>query len=340
MEFSVAQIAQILGAEVEGDEQQKIKGLGKIEEAKAGDIAFLANPKYENYIYETHATAVIVSKEFKPKKALQTTLIKVDDPYSSFSALLDEYQRLTGLQKSGVEQPAFMAESAQCGENIYRGAFSYIGENVRIGNNVKIYPHVYIGDNTTIADGSILYAGVKVYANSVIGKHCTIQAGAVIGSEGFGYAPQKDGTYKPIPQVGNVILEDYVDIGANTTIDCATMGSTIIRRGTKIDNQVQIAHNVEIGHDTAIASQCGISGSTKIGNNCVLAGQVGLVGHIKIGDQSIIAAKSGVSKSFPKTGSVVFGYPAMDKAQYVKSFAIFRNLPELREKVMELEKKC
>lgn len=340
MEFSVAQIAQLLNAEVEGDASQTIHTLGKIEEAQAGAIAFLANPKYEKYLYDTQATAVIVSKEFKAQKAFTTTLIRVEDPYSSFSALLEEYQRLTGLRKTGVEQPSFIAESARCGEDIYRGAFSYIGENVTIGDNVKIYPNVYIGDNTTIGDHTILYAGVKVYAGSVIGKHCTLHAGAVIGSDGFGFAPQKDGSYKTIPQIGNVILEDHVDIGANSTVDCATMGSTTIGQGVKIDNQVQIAHNVEIGRHTVIASQSGISGSSKVGDYCVIAGQVGIAGHLKIGSQSVIGAKAGVSKSFPKEKSKILGYPAMDHKKFARSYAVFRNLPELREKVTELEKKC
>jgi UDP-3-O-[3-hydroxymyristoyl] glucosamine N-acyltransferase len=252
---------------------------------------------------------------------------------------LEEYDKITSYSKVGVEEPSFMSENVQAGENIYRGAFSYIGTNVKVGKNVKIYPHVYIGDNVTIGDNCIFYSGSKIYAGTFIGNNCIFHSGVVIGSDGFGFAPQKDGTYKKIPQLGNVVIRDNVEIGANTVIDCATLGSTIIDTGVKLDNLVQIAHNVEIGANTVIASQSGISGSTKFGKNCVVAGQVGVVGHIEIGDRVTLAAKTGLAKSVKKEGSVKFGYPAMDHKEYLKCHAVFRNLPELRERVNDLEKK-
>ncbi|MTI30639.1 UDP-3-O-(3-hydroxymyristoyl)glucosamine N-acyltransferase [Xanthovirga aplysinae] len=338
MEFKVLQIAQLIDGEVEGDQEAVIKNVGKIEDAQEGDISFLANPKYENYIYNTNATAVIVRKDFIPTKSISTILIKVDDPYTGFSSLLEQYEKMMVSHKSGVESPSFLGENSSHGEGIYRGAFSYIGKNVEIGKDVKIYPNVYIGDNTVIGDHTILYAGVKVYANSKIGSHCVLQAGAVIGSDGFGFAPQPDGSYKRIPQLGNVILDDFVDVGANTTVDCATMGSTVIHKGAKIDNLVQVAHNVEIGKNTVIASQTGISGSTKIGNECVIGGQVGIVGHIEIGNGVQIGAQSGVGRSM-KDNAKIIGSPAMDKTKYGRIIAVFRNLPELRSRVYQLEKK-
>ncbi len=339
MEFTINQIAAILEGEVEGNGQEKVRSIGKIQDAAQGAITFLANPKYENFIYTSKASAVIVKRDFKPEKSVSSTLIRVDDPYSSFTKLLEEYDRITSYSKVGVEEPSFISSNAVIGENIYRGAFSYIGANVKIGNNVKIYPHAYIGDNVTIGDNCIFYTGVKIYADTVIGTDCILHAGVVIGSDGFGFAPQKDGTYNKIPQLGNVILKDRVEIGANTVIDCATLGSTIINEGVKLDNLVQIAHNVEIGSNTVIASQSGISGSTKLGKNCIVAGQVGVVGHVEIGDRVTLAAKTGLAKSVKKEGSVKFGYPAMDHKEYLRCHAIFRNLPELRERVKELEKK-
>lgn len=329
----------MLQGEVEGNGQEKVKTIGKIQDAKKGAITFLSNLKYEDCIYTSEASAVIVKNDFQPSKPIQTTLVRVADPYSGFTRLLEEYDKITSYSKIGVEDPSFISANSQVGENIYRGAFSYIGADVKIGNNVKIYPHAYIGDNVTIGDNCIFYSGAKIYAETIIGDNCIFHSGTVIGSDGFGFAPQKDGKYKKIPQLGNVIIRDNVEIGANTVVDCATLGSTIIDEGVKLDNLVQIAHNVEIGSNTVIASQCGISGSTKIGKNCVLAGQVGVVGHIVIGNQVTLAAKTGLSKSVKKDGSVKFGYPAMDHREYLKSHAIFRNLPELRERVNELEKK-
>jgi len=339
MEFTVSQIAAMLHGTVEGSGQEKISAIGKIQDAAKGAIAFLANPKYEKFIYSTKATAVLVSKDFVAESPVSATLIRVEDPYSSFTLLLEEYDKMASYAKVGVEEPSFMGQSSVAGEQLYRGAFSYIGEKVKIGRNVKVYPHTYIGDNVTIGDNCIFHAGVKIYAGSEIGDNCIIHSGAVIGSDGFGFAPQPDGSYKKIPQLGNVIIKDNVEIGANTVIDCATMGSTIIEKGVKLDNLIQIAHNVEIGDNTVIASQTGISGSTKMGKNCIVAGQVGLVGHIEIADQVTLAAKTGLGKSVKKPGSVLFGYPALEHKLYLKCNAVFRNLPELQQRVNELEKK-
>lgn len=339
MEFTVGQIAHMLGGQVEGDAAGKIRELAKIEEAGAGSLAFLSNLKYEHFLYTTAATAVIVAKNLVLKQAVNPALIRVDDPYSSFTKLLEEYQKALAAAKTGLEQPCFIGENSTIGENCYRGAFSYIGHNCQLGQNVKIYPQVYIGDQVQIGDNTTLYAGAKVYSNTVIGRQCIIHAGAVIGSPGFGFAPQKDGTYRDIPQTGNVVLEDNVNIGANTTIDCATLGSTIIRTGTKIDNLVQIAHNVEVGQHTVIAAQTGISGSTKIGNNCVLAGQVGIVGHIAIADKTTVGAQSGVSKTVTEKGTIIQGSPAFDYKQNLRCLAVFRRLPEIQKQLDGLAEK-
>jgi len=340
MEFTVNQIAAILQGEVIGDGNKKITTIGKIQDAPKGSITFLANPKYEKFIYSTTASAVLVRKDFKPEQTIKTTIIRVEDPYSSFTRLLEEYDKINSYSKTGVEEPSYIASDVKIGEKVYRGAFSYIGEKTKIGDNVKIYPHAYIGDGVTIGDNCILYSGAKIYAGSVLGNNCIIHSGVVIGSDGFGFAPQEDGSYKKIPQLGNVILEDNVEIGANTVIDCATLGSTVIKQGAKLDNLVQIAHNVEIGSNTVIASQSGISGSTKLGKNCVVAGQVGVVGHVEIADKVTLAAKTGLSRSVKQPGSVIFGYPAMDHKKYLRCHAVFRNLPELSQKVHDLEKKC
>ncbi|HEY4650716.1 MAG TPA: UDP-3-O-(3-hydroxymyristoyl)glucosamine N-acyltransferase [Pontibacter sp.] len=339
MEFTVQQIADLLQGEVEGDKLAKVSTLAKIEEAQTGALSFLANPKYEPYLYSTGASAVIVSDKLELKKPISATLIRVSDPYSSFSTLLHYYQMALLASKTGVEEPAFMGSGSTIGENHYRGAFSYIGNNCKIGSNVRIFPQAYIGDNVTIGDNTTIFAGVKLYANTVIGSNCTLHAGVVLGSDGFGFAPQQDGSYKNVPQIGNVVLEDDVSIGANTTIDCATMGSTIIRQGTKIDNLVQIAHNVEVGQHTVIAAQTGVSGSSKIGNYCVLAGQVGVVGHITIADKTTIGAQSGVGKSIKKTGTIVQGSPAFDYKQNLRALAVFRKLPELQREVEILRDK-
>lgn len=341
MEFSVNQIAMMLGGEVVGDGDAKIKMLGKIQDAKKGQIAFLSNPKYEQYIYTTQATAVIVKKDFVARKEVSAILVLVDDPYSSFTRLLEEYHKLVSYQKTGVEQPSFMHETASVGRDIYRGAFSYIGSNVRIGDNVKIYPHVYIGDNVVIGNHTILHSGVKIYSDSKIGNNCVIHSGAVIGSDGFGFAPQEDGSYKTIPQLGNVTLEDNVAIGANTVIDCATLfgDSTMIREGVKLDNLIQIAHNVEIGKNTVIAAQTGISGSTKIGEKCMLAGQVGIAGHIVVANGTHLGAQSGISKSIKEEGQRLMGSPAFEFGSYFKTYAVFKKLPDIYHRLKQLEDK-
>ncbi len=341
MEFTLNQIAQILHGEVRGDGNEKINMLAKIQDAKKGQIAFLANPKYEQYIYTTHASAIIVQKDFQPKKEIQSALVLVEDPYSSFTVLMEEYHKMISFQKTGTEQPSYFSETATIGKNAYRGAFSYVGSNSQIGDNVKIYPQVFIGDNVTIGNEVILHPNVKIYAGTRIGSKCVIHAGTVIGSDGFGFAPQEDGTYKTIPQLGNVIIEDHVTIGANTVIDCATLlgDSTIIRQGVKMDNLIQIAHNVEVGRNTVIAAQTGISGSSKVGENCMIAGQVGIAGHLVIANQTSIGAQAGISKSISEEGQRLLGYPAFDIKEYFRSYAVFKKLPDLGYRLRDLEKK-
>jgi UDP-3-O-[3-hydroxymyristoyl] glucosamine N-acyltransferase len=339
MEFTVQQIADLLNGQVEGNASFRIRNLSKIEEAQEGDLSFLSNPKYEPHLYQTRASAVIISKSFQPKGDVAPSLIRVEDPYSAFSRLLEEYQRAVISLRHGIEQPCHLGTDSCIGNYHYRGAFSYIGNRCQIGHNVKIFPQVYIGDNVQVGNNTIIYAGAKIYSDTVIGNHCTIHAGAVIGSDGFGFAPQKDGTYKDIPQIGNVVIEDYVNIGANTTIDCATMGSTIIHTGTKIDNLVQIAHNVEIGSHTVIAAQSAVAGSSKVGSHCVIAGQVGVVGHITIANRTTIGAQSGVSKSVKKEGTIIQGSPAFDYKENLRAITVFRKLPELHKLLDELKEK-
>lgn len=336
MEFKAQNIADFLGGTVEGNANVTVTGVAKIEEAKPGTLAFLSNPKYNKYLYETEASIVLVNLDFELEAEVKPTLIRVADAYKAFASLLELYQQAQG-NKSGIESPSFVDPSASLGQDIYLGAFAYIGKNVKIGNHVKIFPQVYVGDNTIIGDDSILFAGVKIYEDTKIGKACIIHAGAVIGSDGFGFAPKEDGTYQKIPQVGNVILEDMVEVGANTTIDCATMGSTIIRKGTKLDNLVQIAHNVEIGQNTVMAALTGIAGSTKIGSNCRFGGHVGVAGHITIGDRVSVGAMSGVSHSI-KSDLTVLLAPAMEIGQAARVAAVYRNLPQLREQVLDLTK--
>ncbi len=341
MEFTVDQIASMLGGEVEGDKSLKINMLAKIQEAKKGQISFLANPKYESFLYETNASAVIIGKDFEPKKEVSASLIKVKDPYNSFTLLLEEYHKFISYQKSGIEDPSFIGENSDIGHEIYRGAFSYIGNNVTIGNNVKIYPHAYVGDNVVIGDNTILHSSVKLYADTKVGSNCVIHSGTTIGSDGFGFAPQADGTYKTIPQLGNVIIGNNVDIGANTVIDCATFhgDSTKIGNGVKLDNLIQIAHNVEVGNNTVIAAQTGISGSTKIGDNCVIAGQVGIAGHIVIADKTSIGAQAGLGKNIKSEGEKMMGSPAIDVKDYYRAYAHFKNLPDLSTRLKQLEEK-
>jgi UDP-3-O-[3-hydroxymyristoyl] glucosamine N-acyltransferase len=341
MEFTIKQIAGMLGGEVKGNGDGKINMLAKIQEAKPGQIAFLSNPKYEQFIYTTQASAVIVKKDFIPRKEISTSLILVEDPYNSFTILLEEYHKMISFQKVGIEQPSFIGDSAVVGKSIYRGAFSYIGHNVKIGDNVKIYPHTFIGDNSVIGDNTILHANVKLYAGTQVGKNCIIHSGTVIGSDGFGFAPQEDGTYKTIPQLGNVIIEDDVAIGANTVIDCATMygDSTIIRQGVKLDNLIQVAHNVEIGKNTVIAAQAGISGSSKIGERNMIGGQVGVAGHLVIANNTSIGAQAGIGKSIKEEGERILGSPGFDIKEYFKAYAVFKRLPDLNDRLRELEKK-
>jgi UDP-3-O-[3-hydroxymyristoyl] glucosamine N-acyltransferase len=341
MQFTVSQIAALIGGEVEGDGDDTIIMLAKIQDAKKGQISFLANSKYEPHLYTTNASAVIVGKEFVPKEKFRPALIRVKDPYNSFTLLLEEYHKFLSYRKIGVESPSFIGENSVTGENVYRGAFSYIGSNVTIGDEVKIYPNTYIGDNVTIGNYSILNPGVKIYSDTKIGHHCVLHSGVVIGSDGFGFAPQLDGTYKTIPQMGHVIIGNNVDIGANTVIDCATMhgDATLIRDGVKLDNLIQIAHNVEIGNNTVIAAQTGISGSTKIGNNVTIAGQVGIAGHLVLGDKTRIAAKSGISKSHIDGNIDLMGAPSMPIKDFFRAYALFRNLPDLNKRLKELETK-
>ncbi len=337
MEFSAKDIAALLNGEVEGSSSVTVNNISKIDQPIPGTLTFLSNPAYTKYIYTTTASIVIVNKDFKPDNTLSCTLIRVEDAYAALAKLLDFYVK-TKPSKIGIEQPSFVSSSAILGGQIYIGAFAYIGENARIGNNVKIYPHVYIGDNVRIGDHSVLYSGVKIYSDCLIGDGCILHSGAVVGSDGFGFAPNNGGPYTKIEQIGNVVIGNNVEIGANTTIDRATMGSTFIHDGVKLDNLIQIAHNDEIGENTVMAAQVGIAGSTIVGKNCVFGGQAAVSGHITIGEGSKIGPKSGVMSSL-KPNSVVLGAPALDFKLAMKSFSIIRNLPQLREEVIELQKK-
>lgn len=337
MDFKVTEIAKFLNGEIVGNEHISVSNVSKIEEGKPGTLAFLANMKYENFIYTTSASVVLVNKNFVPKEKINATLIKVDDAYQAFASLLDLYTQAMATVKTGIEQPSFIDESATVGQNIYLGAFAYIGKNAKVGNNCKIYPQVYIGDNVTIGNDCIIYAGVKIYSDSLIGNRCILHSGVVIGSDGFGFAPLDDGTYKKIAQIGNAVLEDDVEIGANTTIDCGTMGSTIIRKGAKIDNLVQIAHNCEVGENTVMAALTGLAGTSKVGKNCKFGGQVGLGGHLTIGDNVFIGAQSGVIKSV-ESNQVILGSPAMEIKEAIRAITVYKNLPKLRTEVTQLQK--
>ena len=336
MNFTAQQIAEILEGDIVGNPNVEVSRLSKIEEGEKGSLTFLSNPKYNPFLYTTKASITIVNKSFNPEKELETTLIKVEDAYAAFSKLLEFYNQVKN-NKTGREQPHFIASTALIGSNEYIGAFAYIGENVTISENVKIYPNVYLGDNVVIGDNCTLFSGVKVYSETEIGNNCVLHSGVILGSDGFGFAPNKEGVYNKIPQTGNVIIEDFVDIGSATTIDRATLGSTIIRKGVKLDNQIQIAHNVEIGENTVIAAQTGISGSTKIGKNCMIGGQVGMAGHITVGNNVKIGAQSGVTKSV-KDNQVINGTPAFGFTDFNKSYVYFKQLPELAKKINNLEK--
>lgn len=336
MIFPASQIALIVNGKLEGDANASVASFGKIEEAQAGQLSFLANPKYEDYLYTTKASVIIISESYELKQPVNTTLIRVPDAYTAFATLLSKYQEIVQQQLTGIEEPSYIAKTASFGEQVFIGAFAYLGENVKLGNNTKIYPNAYIGNNVRIGDHCIIHPGVKIYHDCELGNHITVHAGTVIGSDGFGFAPQADGSFKKVPQIGNVRIEDEVEIGANATIDRATIGSTLIKRGAKLDNLIQIAHNVEIGNSTVIAAQAGVSGSTKIGNGVMIGGQAGIVGHIQLGDGSKVNAQSGVSKSI-EAGKAVTGSPAYDYTGALRSQAITRKLPELEKRVKELE---
>ena len=336
MKFTAQQIADILEGEVEGNPNEEVSRLSKIEEGEEGSLTFLSNPKYTPFLYTTKASIAIVDKDFELEKEVFSTLIRVENAYKSFSKLLEFYNEVKN-NKKGRENPNFIADSAVIGEDEYIGAFSYIGENVTIGKNVKIYPNCFIGDNTTIGDNCTIFAGVKIYSETQIGNNCKIHSGCTIGSDGFGFAPDENGNFNAIPQIGNVIIEDNVDIGAASTIDRATLGSTIIRKGVKLDNQIQVAHNVEIGQNTVIAAQTGIAGSTKIGANCMIGGQVGIVGHLTIGNGVRVQAQSGIAKNL-KDNEVVQGTPAFGYNDFNKSYVYFKNLPKVVATVNKLEK--
>ena len=336
MKFTAAQIAGILEGEVEGNPEVEVSKLSKIEEGIPESLSFLSNPKYTQYIYTTKASVVIVDKNFKAENKISTTLIRVDDAYKSFSKLLEYYNQVK-MNKTGIEQPVFISESANYGKNIYIGAFAYISDNVKIGDNVKIYPNVYIGDNVIIANNVTLFSGAKIYSDTQIGDNCVIHSSAILGADGFGFSPNEKGEFIKVPQTGNVIIEENVDIGAATSIDRATLGSTIIRKGVKLDNQIQIAHNVEIGENTVIAAQTGIAGSTKIGENCMIGGQVGIAGHLSIGNNVRIQAQSGIGRNV-KDNETLQGSPAFTYNDYNKSYVHFKNLPKIIHRLTTIEK--
>lgn len=337
MQFTAQQIAQMLNGTVEGDPSVQVNQLGKIEEAEASSLSFLANPKYEQYLYTTGASIVIINNDQILTEPVNATLIRVENAYMAITALLDVYNKLK-LDKSGIEQPSFIHPTATIGENVYIGAFAYIGPNVKIGNNCKIYPQTYIADDVVLADNVTLFAGVRVYFDCRIGNNVIVHSGTIIGADGFGFAPVGDGTYSKIPQIGNVVIEDDVEIGSNTTIDRATMGSTIIRKGVKLDNLIQVAHNVEIMSNTVVAAQTGISGSTKVGENCIIGGQVGIVGHISLAKGSQVQAQSGISRTITEEGKKWMGSPATALNDHMRSQVVVNRLPELEKRVLELEK--
>jgi UDP-3-O-[3-hydroxymyristoyl] glucosamine N-acyltransferase len=337
MKFTARTVANFLKGEIIGNPDAEVWDIAKIEEAREGSIAFLANPKYNKYLYETKASIVLINKTLIIDGIVHATLIKVDDAYQSFASLLELYQQSKPV-KEGIEKDCFISDSAIIGQRVYIGTYAYIDNHVSVGNNVKIYPQVYIGENVIIGENTIIYPGVKIYTDCKIGANCVIHSGAVIGADGFGFAPNTENNYKKIPQIGNVILEDYVEVGANTTIDRATMGSTVIRKGVKIDNLIQIGHNVEVGENTVMAAQTGIAGSTKVGSNCMIGGQVGLSGHISVANGVKIGAQSGLNSSINNEGSTIMGTPAMDYSSFMKSYVLFRNFPKLVNQIAALEK--
>lgn len=338
MQFSAAQIAKMINGTVEGNPAATVSSFSKIEEAKEGQLSFLANPKYEDYLYSSKASVIILNSSLQLKQPVKAALIRVENAYTAFATLLQIYQQIQADKLIGIQENSFIANSAKLGENVYVAAFAYLSNDVVVGNDVKIFPHVFLGSNVKIGNNVTIHSGVKIYHDCVIGNNVTIHSGVVLGSDGFGFAPQPDGTYKKVPQIGNVVVEDYVEIGANATIDRATLGSTLVKTGAKLDNLIQIAHNVEVGKNTVIAAQAGVSGSTKIGDNVMIGGQAGIVGHISIADGAKINAQSGVSKTIKTPNTTVTGSPAFDFGSALRSQAVSRNLPELEKRVAELEK--
>lgn len=337
MEFSAQAIAQFLGGTVEGNPDVKVTTVAKIEEGHPGALSFLANPKYAHYIYNTQSSIVLVNNDFVAESQVKATLVRVNNAYEAFASLLQLYAQ-SKKQKQGIESSSFIHSTAKVGEKLYIGSYAYISENAIIGNNVKIYPNVYIGDNVKVGDNTIIYPSVTIYEDCVIGKDCVFHAGSVIGADGFGFASGEDTNYKKIPQIGNVIIEDYVEVGANATIDRATMGSTVLRKGVKIDDHVHIAHNVEVGENTVMAAQSGVAGSSKIGKNCMFGGQVGIGPHLKIANGVKAGAQAGIPGDIKKEGSIVLGSPASDISSQRRSMAVYKNLPELRSRISDLEK--
>jgi len=337
MEFNAATIAGFLKGEIEGDPEVKVNTVAKIEEGHSGALSFLANPKYEHYLYTTKSSIVLVNKDFMPSGKVEATLIKVENAYDAFASLLRLIDQARP-RKKGIHPTAVIEPTASIGMDVYIGPYAYIGENCTIGDGCSIFPHVFLGDNTNIGKNCTLFPGVKIYHDCIIGMNCIIHAGTVIGSDGFGFAPQSESEFMKIPQIGNVVIEDNVEIGANVAIDRATMGSTVIRKGVKLDNLIQIGHNVEIGENTVMAGQTGIAGSTKIGRNCMFGGQVGVSGHLKIADGVKIGAKSGIPGDVKNENAILFGYPAFEHKDFIRSFVVFKKLPELKSKIEELEK--
>lgn len=338
MNFTAEAIAGFLKGRVEGDAQASVSDVSRIEEGRTGTLSFLANPKYEKYIYDTRSTIVIVNEDFRPQGPISATLIRVRNAYEAFAELLQLYEQ-GKPKKKGISDRSSVAESAVLGNEVYVGDFTVVSDGVTIGDGVQLFPQVYVGDGVTIGEGTVIHPGVKIYEGNEIGSHCVIHAGAIIGGDGFGFAPGEENNYRKVPQVGKVIIEDHVEVGANTTIDRATMGATILRKGVKLDNLIMIAHNVEVGENTVMAAQTGISGSTKVGRNCMFGGQVGLIGHITIADGVKIAAQSGIPKSIRKEGAVVQGSPPLDFTHFQRCAVIFKNLPALRNQVLDLEKR-
>ncbi|KEQ29742.1 UDP-3-O-(3-hydroxymyristoyl)glucosamine N-acyltransferase [Pedobacter antarcticus] len=339
MQFTAKQISDFLSGTVEGDETAVVSELSKIEDGKKGTLCFLSNPKYEHYIYSTNASVVIVSLDFAPAHKLSCTLVRVKDPYSAFSVLLEKYNEALTMvsEKSGIEQPSFVHPSATIGKNVFIGAFAYVSENVVIGDNTKVFPQVFIGADTVIGSNGFFHPGVKIYNRSVIGNRVIIHSNTVIGSDGFGFAPQPDGSYSKIPQIGNVVIEDDVEIGSNTTVDRATMGSTFIRKGVKLDNLIQVAHNVEIGENTVVAAQAGISGSTKVGERSVVGGQVGIAGHLSLAKGTQLGAQAGVNFSISEENKQWHGSPAQPLRNWMRASVLFRHLPDMEKRIAKLE---